>query len=220
MSYELQVEQFVEDQRRLATGQRLEMLNRNLVAEKRLLSVVLLPLLRGFDGLILEHEVISQTGVRIYIDVFYQPLKLAIESEGFAVHADKITRERFDFEKARIRTFTAKGYRHVPFSWDELEKKSDACRRSFAEIVGSYSGLPKQEQLAIGVYERELLRCMLRMNRPLAIEDAMHCLQLGRDVCRRELRKLLNNNFIRPSGSSQHRHHGYILEEKAYDYLL
>jgi hypothetical protein len=70
-------------QRQSAKGIRLEQLQKDLVGEKKLLKKVLWPVLKSFDGIILEYELVSTTGVRIFIDVFYEPLGIAFESEGY-----------------------------------------------------------------------------------------------------------------------------------------
>lgn len=91
--FEQEFDKLLHSQQSLATGTRLEQLQKNLVGEKKLLEVVVWPVLKSFDGIILEHEIISTTGVKIYIDVFYEPLELGFESEGFVVHAEGITRD-------------------------------------------------------------------------------------------------------------------------------
>jgi hypothetical protein len=93
--FDKEFEKFLEQQKRSAGGMRLEQLQKELTGEKKLLSAVIWPVLKSFAGLTMEHEVLSQTGVKIYIDVFYEPLGLAFESEGYVVHAENITRERF-----------------------------------------------------------------------------------------------------------------------------
>lgn len=75
-------------------------------------------------------------GVKIYIDTFFDPLGFGLESEGYVVHAESITRDRFSFEKMRVRTLALHGCRYIPFSRDELDKQPDACRRSFYELLG------------------------------------------------------------------------------------
>jgi hypothetical protein len=105
--------------------------------------------------------------VRIFVDVFYGPLGLAFESEGYVSHAGNITRDRFSFEKKRVRTIGIYGYKYIPFSWDELEKKPDECRRSVYEYLGRFSsghGIAYEE---LTVYEREVLRFAVCLNRPL-----------------------------------------------------
>lgn len=73
----------MDEQRRHAAGMRLEQLKKHSAGEKKLLETVVWPVLKSFEGVILEHEIISLTGVKIYIDAFYEPLGFAFESDGF-----------------------------------------------------------------------------------------------------------------------------------------
>lgn len=111
----------------------MEQLQKDLTGEKKLLGTILWPVLKSFEGLTLEYELVSISGMRIFIDVFYEPLWLAFESEGFVAHAENITRDRFAFERMRIRTIASYGYKYVPFAWDEMDKRPEACRRSVYE---------------------------------------------------------------------------------------
>ncbi len=217
--YKEQVERFVEEQREAAMGQRKALLSRPLIAEKKMLAEVILPVLRSFDGLVLEYELISQTGVKIYIDVFFIPLRLGMESEGFVGHAENITRDRFDFEKARVRSFTSNGYRLVPFSWDELDKKPEACRRSFAEIVGFYSTAKESELLKLPVYWRELIRYGVVLGRPIRLQDAMFCMQLGETAAAKVLKQMREQELLRPVGKGSLRYHEHLLTERAMNFL-
>jgi hypothetical protein len=215
--FEAEFAKFHEEQCRTASGQRLEQLKKDLTGEKKLLSTVLWPVLKSFEGLIMEYELVTILGTRIFIDVFYQPLWLAFESEGFAAHAGNISRDRFSFERMRVRTLVMYGYKYVPFSWDELDKKPEACRRSLYELLGRFSSTAEEE---LTVYEREVLRYALRLCRPLRLADACYCLQLGPEASRKILRKLVDKKILKPLGTGTMRLHEFILEEKAAEYLL
>lgn len=218
--FEKEFEKLLLLQRNSAKGVRLELLEKDLVGTKKLLKEVVWPVLKSFEGIILEHEIVSTTGVRIYIDVFYEPVEIAFESEGFVAHAENITRDRFTFERMRIRTILMYGYKYVPFSWDELDKRSEACRRFMYELLGRFSissGLALEE---LSVFEREILRYALKLNRPLRLKDACYCLQWGPEACRRVLRSLMSKHLIKPIDSSKQRCHKYALEEKSSYYLI
>jgi hypothetical protein len=211
---------FLDKQRKSASGQRLEQLHKDLTGEKKLMKEVLWPVLKSFDGLSMEHELVSTTGVKIYLDVFYEQLGIAFESEGFVVHSENITRERFMFERMRIRTMAMYGYKYIPFSWDELDKRSEACRRSVYELLGRFSSTAGIEHKELTVYEREVLRYALRLNRPLRLRDACYCLQLGTEATRQVLRKLLAKNLVKPVSKGTQNHYQYALEDKARHYML
>jgi hypothetical protein len=151
-------DRFLEQQKSEARGQRLEMLNKNLSGTRRMLEAMW-PALKSFQGITLE------------------PLGFALESEGFAVHAEKITRDRFDFEKVRVRTMDAYNYKYVPYSRDELGNKPEWCLRDFYELLGRFSSSPGGKLMELTVYEREMLRYAECMVRPLRLEDVKFCLQ-------------------------------------------
>jgi hypothetical protein len=218
--FEEQYGKFLEEQRRSASGVRLEHLQKDLTGEKKLLNEVLWPVLKSFDGLIMEHEIVSMSGVRIYIDVFYEPLKLAFESEGYIAHAENITRDRFSFERMRIRTMLTYGYKFIPFSWDELDKKPEACRRSVYEIIGRITSIREHGHSHLLVNEREVIRYALGLNRPIRLNDVCQCLQLGPEAARAILRRLLEKKLIKSIGNGMLRHHKYLLEDGVIDYLL
>lgn len=146
--FEKLFELYLNEQKRSANGRRLEMLQRNLTGEIKLLKEVLWPVLGSFDGLEMEHEMIGMSGMRIFGDFYYKPLQLIFEGEGFVSHAEMITRDRFDFEKMRIRTIAQYRYTFYPFSWDDLDKRPEACRRAVYALLGMYGSLRRRDYLS------------------------------------------------------------------------
>lgn len=118
------IDRFIESQRQAAIGMRREMLERDLYGTRIMLMNVALPVFKTLEGFILEHEIWSQTGVKLYADIFYSLLRLVLECEGYVPHVEKMTRERHDFEQSRLRSFAAKRLIYVPFSRDEIEKEA------------------------------------------------------------------------------------------------
>lgn len=213
--FEKQFAEYFNEQKRTASRRRLEMLNKNLSGEIQLLKEVLWPVIGSFDGLEMEYEMIGLTGVRIFGDFFYKPIEAIMESEGFAVHGEMITRDRFDFEKMRIRTFAEHDYPFIPFSRDDVDKKPEVCRRTLYAILGKHGGLRKNAQYELPVYERELIRYALRLNRPFGLTDVCYCLQLGKTASLALLRQMRDKKRIRPLSEGNVRVHFYELEEKA-----
>ncbi len=219
--FELEYEKFLAGQIASASGQRLEMLKKNMVGTKRLLEVVIWPALRSFEGVILEYEMIGSTGVKIYIDVYYVPLQIAFECEGFVVHAEKITRDRFDFEKTRIRSFTISRKDFMPYSKDQLDKQPDLCKRSFLELLGQYTstaGSRFMEELSVN--EREVIRYGVILNRFLRLEDVKYCLKCGYKRAYNIVHRLIKKKLMRVVGLSTQRVHQYELLPLAKELLL
>jgi hypothetical protein len=196
------------------------MLNKALTAEARMLRDVIEPVLGTLDGLEMEHELLSLTGVKIFADFYYKPIEIVIESEGFVIHAEAITRERFDFEKMRIRTFAQYDYPLVPFSWDEIDKRPEVCRRQLYAILGRYSSAGKDHQYQLTVFEREIIRYALRLNRPIDLEDVCYCLQVGKLTSAKFMKILLRKELVVPTNEGRSRIHSYELTEKARQIML
>ncbi len=63
--FEADFVRFLQAQQRKAEGRRLEMLKRDLTGTKKWLEAALRPVLKSFEGVALEHEVVSSSGMRI-----------------------------------------------------------------------------------------------------------------------------------------------------------
>lgn len=211
----------VEEQHRTARGQRKEQLERDLTGTKQLLEEVIWPVLGSFEGIILEYEITGANGERNYIDVYYEPLGIGFECEGFVTHAETITRRRFSYERRRVRKIAAHRYVYYPFSKDELDKEPDVCRRDLRELLtvhASPAGSRAMKELS--VYEREVLRYGLLLPRPLRLEDVKFCLGKEHEFCRKVVRSLLAKKLLAPVKSGKLRNHGYIVLPRAREYLL
>jgi hypothetical protein len=130
-------------------------------------------------------------------------------------HAETITRDRFSFEKTKVRTSSIYGYKYMPFSWDQLDKQSDFCRRNVYELLGRLGSNGGLEMEDLTVNEREFIRYALRLNRPFRLGDVSYCLQLKSEASRGVLRKLLEKQLIRPLNPNKQRIYAYVLEDKA-----
>lgn len=209
MSFDTEFKRFVEAQKRGAKGRHLELLEKDMAGEEKLFREVLWPVFQSFDGFVMQYEMIGFTGVTMYIDAFYEPLGIAFESEGFVAHAENITRDRFDFERFRIRTSASKGYIYFPYSWDELNKRPEACRSSLFELLGKLNG-GAQEDLSL--YERAVLQYASYINRPIRVSDVCACLGKGEALSRKVLKELHSKKKLKPHRLDKLRNHAYVLE--------
>ncbi|MEK3884707.1 hypothetical protein [Paenibacillus sp. PL2-23] len=210
MTFEEAYDQFFREQLKNASGRRLEMLSQDMTAEKKLFKEILWPTFQSFKGFILQYEIITFTGITIFVDIFYMPLGIAFESEGFVAHSEGITRDRFDFERFRVRTLANKGYLYYPFTWDEMNKKPDKCRTSLFELFGRLQ-VSNQEEL--NVYERAVLRYAAYINRPIHISDVMSCIGKGEVFSRKVLKSLYSKSKIVPVKPNKKRNYTYVLAE-------
>jgi hypothetical protein len=205
---------FWKEQVRGASGQRLELLHRDLTGTKKLLEMVLLPVLGSFEGLLLEHEMVSLTGTKIYGDAFHPQLRTVFEEDSFVTHAEKITRDRFSFERARARSIATLGLTYFPYSRDELEKKPDFCQRNLYELIGRIGNVDGTGLQRLPVYEREVMRFAVLRNKPFRLAEECEWLQLKRETCRKIIRDLEVKGFVYPVGGGRTRCHEFMITEK------
>lgn len=220
MKFDSAFNAFLKEQIRTASGRRLERLQKELVGEKKMFREVLWPVFQSFEGFTLEYELKTATGISIFIDTLYHPLAFGFESEGFVPHAENITRDRFAFERGRIRTMVLNGIKYIPFSWDELESRPETCRRSIYELLGRFTGSDDRALKELNVYEREIIRYAMRLQRSFGLTDACYCLQLGPEAARRVLRGLLEKGLIVALGKGRKSIRAYALDKRAFDYML
>jgi len=220
MDFEREWTAFLDRERNTAGGRRLERLMTELAGEKKMFESVLWPVFRSFDGFSLEYEIKSPSGVSIFVDALYHPLRLAFESEGYAPHAETITRDRFSFERKRVRTLALYGYTYFPFSRDELDKQAESCRQFLYEYLGRYTGSDDPSLRELTVYEREVIRYALRVNRAIQLQEVCGLLGLKKDAARKVLRQLADKQILKPSGSGKQKVRAYVPDDRAFRYVL
>lgn len=213
MRIDEQVETFLKEQRKQAEGRRREMLEKDLTAEIAMLKELILPVLGSLKDVEMEFELVSMTGTRIYADFCLLKYRMILEVEGFVVHAEKVTRQRFDFERMRIRTFAEQGYSFVPFTWDELAKHPEACRRTLYAIIGKLGG-DVAIRNGLGVREKEVLRCALTLHRPIRLADVRRFLKLSTPTSRKVLKMLVHKGYLSPVVGGVMRVHAYALTDE------
>lgn len=217
-SFDEQFDLFVIEQKKLAAPRRLEMLERDLSGTKRMFKKALFPVFQTFAGFELEYELTGPGGVKIYIDTMYAPFGFAFEFEGFSAHAETITRERFSFEKSRVRTMLLSGCVYIPFTWDELDKKSDQCRSFVYELVNKYSSNYNLRS-KLTPYEREVIRFALTLSRPICLADICVCLGKKKDLAYKVIRSLVDKKLLQLVNEKFKRNQTYILTQNAIDFI-
>jgi hypothetical protein len=120
----------------------------------------------------------------------------------------------------RIQTMAMYGYRYIPFTKDDLDKKPEVCRRVVFGLLGRYATNIDEAFMELSVYERELLRYALRLQGRIKLSEACFCLQLGAQPTRKVLKTLVEKQLITPVGAGQRRYHEYEMTQKARDFLL
>jgi hypothetical protein len=199
---EREYNKLLEAQMRHATGMRLEQFKKQGEGERKLLIDIFWPVRKTFEGIILENGIVTLTGVKAYIDAYDGSFRFGFEGEGFVPHAENITRSRFDFEKQKVRSMAAHGIKYIPFTWDDMDKKPDMCRRAMYELYGRYGGnAGAAAYQQVSLYEREVIRYALWLGRPF---------KMSNDFSSRTLRKLIDKKLISPMNVNAKRHHEYV----------
>lgn len=219
MIFEDEYEALLRKQLADARGQRKEMLEEDLTGTKLMLEV-LHPVLGTLDGIVLEHEMIGLSGVKIYGDALIRRWGVVLEEEHFITHAELVTRKRFSFERARARSVAAIGLAYFPYSRDELQKQPDLCRRDLQQCIQARAGTLNGGYLALSVYEREALRASLLAGKPLDLAELSAWLQLERHACSRVTQQLVAKNLFTKVGGSERRCHMFDLSERGRTLLL
>ncbi|GFR39312.1 hypothetical protein PRECH8_26080 [Insulibacter thermoxylanivorax] len=75
MRFEREWDLFLQSQIETARGNRKERLLQDLIGEKKMFREALWPVFQTFEGFILEFPLRSTSGVTIYVDSCYEPLK-------------------------------------------------------------------------------------------------------------------------------------------------
>jgi len=215
LNFDEEFEKFLTEQKRGATGQRLEMLGRNLTGSRLLVKNLLLPVLGSFKGIQLEFELSGPSGVKIFGDVGLPDFRTIVEEDHYVTHAEKITRDRFSFERARARSVAVHGYAYFPYSRDELEKSPEVCQSHLFELLGRIATTDLTGWLNLPVYERELTRCAILRGENFQLSHVSEWLLLKKETCRKVIRKMLDKGLLLPVGGSDIRCYEFRLTEKA-----
>lgn len=219
-SFDALFDDYLLEQQRAAVGQRLEMLKKDLTGTKKLLEVTVWPVFKSLEGIVLEYEFVSSSGVRIYLDAYCERLRLGLECDGFVAHGELLTRDRFTFERMRVRSTVLQGIRYAPFSYDEMDKKPEACQRFMYELLGRFGSSPGSQLLTLPLYEREVLRLGWAKGAPFTLMDICACLQVQDDTARKVAKRMMEAELLAPVGSGTKRFHMYRLTSKAERYLI
>ncbi len=211
--FEAAFEAFLARQKAEATGVRREMLEADLTGTKKLCET-LWRVFGSFEDLELEYELVSETGVKIYVDVYHRKLRIVFEAEGYVVHVEKVSRSRHSFEQMRIRSIMKLDLKYMPFSWDELDKKPEACIRSVYEALGRFGRPDGNGWMALSVYEREIIRCGQVHSGAFTIRDVSGWLGLKPESVRKVLRSLVEKELLLMEGGSKRRFHKFRVSDK------
>lgn len=217
--FEKEFEELYRKQLSEAVGQRRENLEGELYGTKKMLEV-LYPVLRTLDGVVLEYEMTSLSGVKIYADALLSNWRLILEEEHFITHAQNFARKRFSFERARARSVGVLGYTYFPYGRDELETNPDECRRDLTAFIQASSSIANSVYMQLSVKERETLRAALTAIKPMGLEYLSNWLNLSDDASSKVARSLVSKGLLDKHGGGERRCHEFVLSEHGRRLLL
>lgn len=197
---------------------RLEILKKHGAGEKKGLEI-LWSIFKSFDNFILEYEILTSTGVRNYIDALYVPLGIAFEAEGFVAHAERTTRDRFDSERNKVRSTAIKRLIYFPFSWDDMDKRPDLCRRAVYEMLGQYALDGGSNDSELTIYEREIIRRGLQDKDCLTFSNMCVFLNSSARFTRTVIQGMVDKRILFPVKPDAKRIHRYKLDDLAHKML-
>lgn len=207
---------FLQEQKKGAKGQRLAKLQEDLTGTKMLMKAVVWPVFQTFEDLSLEHEVRTRSGSRIYVDVFHTRLRIAFEEEHYVTHAELVTRDRYNFERFRVRSLANRRIVYYPYSRDELVKKPDLCRQELHELIGSLGNMEGSGLMDLPVYEREVIRCVALASGSFRLADVASWLRVDKRTGKKVIDSMESKQLIKRVGGGALRVHAFALEEKAW----
>jgi len=202
-----------------AHGQRKDMLERDLAGTKKMLEVVY-PILGSLDGIVLEHEMIALSGVKIYGDAFIDKWGTVLEEENYTTHAEMVTRKRFSFERARARSVAVFGYAYFPYGRDELEQQPEACRRDFRGLIFAKASVGADDYAKLPVLERETLRFALMRSKPFDLSALSEWLHLTKETTSKIARTLAKKGHLNKVGGGASRSHTFVISDAGRAILL
>ncbi|RED60259.1 hypothetical protein [Cohnella lupini] len=209
-----------EKQLREARGQRREMLERDLSGTKKMLEIIH-PIIGTLEGIILEHEMVGLSGVKIYGDAFISSLRTVIEEENYITHAESITRKRFTFERARMRSVGALGFTYYPYGRDELEQQPDVCRRDLQDLISLKMTSKASDFAALPVLEREVLRFAAAANpHSFNLTELSEWLHIKNEASGRFAKSLEKKELLTKVGGGERRCHEFTISENGLAVLL
>jgi hypothetical protein len=153
------------------------------------------PLFGSFEHLHAEWEVADlRRGFR-YIDYAYLlPLRMAIEVEGFGVHAKNADRRKFTDEHIRAAHLQAEGWKVIRLSYDTVKDEPQVCRQVILNLIGKWSIVAGgAAQVQFTEEEKRLIR--FAISKQASITPGEVCTFAG--VSERTARRRLQEQVVR-----------------------
>lgn len=138
MTFDQAYEAFMAKQKKSAKGERLKKLEEHGHLEKMLLEKVLWPVLKTFDNLHPEYEMIDFKDGDRFLDyaLIIGFIRICIEADGFGPHLKNMTRWQFSDERNRQNDLVIDGWLVIRFTHDDILNSPRKCQMKLQQLLG------------------------------------------------------------------------------------
>lgn len=161
------------------SGESLRRLNEGHAhAEQMMLQHIWWPAFGHFQHLHPEYEVQDYNEGYRYIDFTYirSHARIAIEVDGYSAHLRNLSRRQFCDQWVRQMHLTNDNWTVIRIGYDDIENRPRLWQQLLQQMVGRLFG-DSATINDLNVYECEILRLTLRIERPLQLVDVKVALE-------------------------------------------
>ncbi|WP_336786328.1 DUF559 domain-containing protein [Paenibacillus sp. MMO-177] len=214
MSYEGDFNSWFDEHLKRRSGENKRRLMEGLGYESMLfLEKVWWPAFTQFDHLHPEYELVDFRDGRRYLDFAYlcDPVRLAIEIDGYKTHAAGVSRWQFSDHLVRQNHLVIDGWNVLRFSFDDVKDKPRMCIQMLQQFFGSRLGRGEASAVSADeILEAEVLKYALQLGRPVRPIDVEKYLQIGEKHTKSILQRMLANAKLAKHGSGEQRVRCYV----------
>ncbi|MCY9697302.1 DUF559 domain-containing protein [Paenibacillus alginolyticus] len=198
MTFEKSHAYFIQNHLQRRTGERRGRLERgHREAERLFCRNIWWPLLGNFDDLHPEFEVLDWRGLSYFCDFAWltQAVKLIIEIKGFGSHVRDMDRQKYCNELNRETFLSAMGFQIISFAYDDVAHRPELCITLLRMLLSRYQSQSSPASSS-SVSEREIVRLVCRLARPLRPIDVVTHLGINHRTAVRTLQSLCTKGWF------------------------
>ncbi|MDQ0111806.1 DNA-binding response regulator [Paenibacillus harenae] len=221
-TFEVTHKQWLEHYTRQRKGESLRRLKEGHAhAEQLMLRNVWWPAFGHLANLHPEYEVKDFSEGYRYLDFAFvkKYVRIAIEVDGYGPHVRNISRRQFSDQWVRQMHLTNDGWIVVRIAYDDIEQRPRLWQQLLQQMMGRLFGDSSLEA-GLTAQERDVVRLMQQLDRPIQIRDISDALQCGYKSSRNRLRVLEERGWLQPAGRGTQRIHSWRLTPTAKPFIL
>ncbi|MCY9666909.1 endonuclease domain-containing protein [Paenibacillus alginolyticus] len=198
MTFEKSHAYFIQNHLQRRRGERRGRLERgHREAERLFCRNIWWPLLGNFDDLHPEFEVLDWRGLSYFCDFAWltQAVKLIIEIKGFGSHVRDMDRQKYCNELNRETFLSAMGFQIISFAYDDVAHRPELYITLLRMLLSRYQSQSSPASSS-SVSEREIVRLVCRLARPLRPIDVVTHLGINHRTAVRTLQSLCTKGWF------------------------